>query len=628
MEKNIKDKNNESIIDLSIDEKTKNLSKSFFNVKINEKKQIQINKSIKTKKYEIYELLKKRLLKPKDYIISRNTNINHFSNTEKTKNIKKDIKFSKLYEKIEFGSLDYLNINSYRDMTKNQIIINLNKNSLLKSQNFNFRPGFIFGIKKKIKNFHIPKRGNKGLIQKKRINKTLLESLKLKKTETINNNNTNNINKNENEEINKNYFRTEESKRSNLDINFDNYFNLDITKKKLSKDLSMNSKTITPRNKILILDTINKSDKYISSNIKNKIKTKHEISDNRNSNSDIIINEQREDNILKGENNIINLPEKSSLKTIILKCLNENNISKRANSIPNKKRLSKNIITKYNNKYRKSFIAKNNEKLLKNFHKYTSLVKENENNLENSDGDNNNNIFKKNQKIEKDKLIKKNFYKFGSKTISSLINTVNSDQIELNNRLFKIIDRANKKVRKEKQIDKVLEIILDKKLKKKKRIKAKDMFIDAANSKKLLEERNKLRFMMRFADLIKDMNDEIALNYTKYIIESNTKLSNEFNMPGLAEFKRLKKLKYIETQNNIRNRMLNNINAIETKLIINEIEKDNLYTKYENIFKKNKLLKEKNKYINSKSSKEEKVPYHNIEAIINNFDKIKRDKIY
>ena len=154
------------------------------------------------------------------------------------------------------------------------------------------------------------------------------------------------------------------------------------------------------------------------------------------------------------------------------------------------------------------------------------------------------------------------------------------------------------------------------------------MFIDAANSKKLLEERNKLRFMMRFADLIKDMNDEIALNYTKYIIESNTKLSNEFNMPGLAEFKRLKKLKYIETQNNIRNRMLNNINAIETKLIINEIEKDNLYTKYENIFKKNKLLKEKNKYINSKSSKEEKVPYHNIEAIINNFDKIKRDKIY
>ena len=628
MEKNIKDKNNESIIDLSIDEKTKNLSKSFFNVKINEKKQIQINKSIKTKKYEIYELLKKRLLKPKDYIISRNTNINHFSNTEKTKNIKKDIKFSKLYEKIEFGSLDYLNINSYRDMTKNQIIINLNTNSLLISQNFNFRPGFIFGIKKKIKNFHIPKRGNKGLIQKKRINKTLLESLKLKKTETINNNDTNNINKNENEEINKNYFRTEESKRSNLDINFDNYFNLDITKKKLSKDLSMNSETITPRNKILILDTINKSDKYISSNIKNKIKTKHEISDNRNSNSDIIINEQREDNILKGENNIINLPEKSSLKTIILKCLNENNISKRANSIPNKKRLSKNIITKYNNKYRKSFIAKNNEKLLKNFHKYTSLLKENENNLENSDGDNNNNIFKKNQKIEKDKLIKKNFYKFGSKTISSLINTVNSDQIELNNRLFKIIDRANKKVRKEKQIDKVLEIILDKKLKKKKRIKAKDMFIDAANSKKLLEERNKLRFMMRFADLIKDMNDEIALNYTKYIIESNTKLSNEFNMPGLAEFKRLKKLKYIETQNNIRNRMLNNINAIETKLIINEIEKDNLYTKYENIFKKNKLLKEKNKYINSKSSKEEKVPYHNIEAIINNFDKIKRDKIY
>ena len=230
-------------------------------------------------------------------------------------------------------------------------------------------------------------------------------------------------------------------------------------------------------------------------------------------------------------------------------------------------------ITKYNHTYRKSFAVENNEKLLKNFQKYAYLlVKKNENNLINVNNNSNikdNNIFKKDQKIAKDKLIKKKFYKFGSKTISSLINTINSDQIELNNRLFKIIDKANKNIKKEKKIDKVLEIILDKKIKKKKRIRAKDIFIDAANNKKLLEERNKIRFMMRFADLIKDMNDEIALNYTKQIIGKNAKMTNEFILPGLVEYKKLKKLKYIETQQKIRNILLNQINEIETKLIIN-----------------------------------------------------------
>jgi hypothetical protein len=40
--------------------------------------------------------------------------------------------------------------------------------------------------------------------------------------------------------------------------------------------------------------------------------------------------------------------------------------------------------------------------------------------------------------------------------------------------------------------------------------------------------------MMRLADLIKNMKDEIALNYTKNILDNNTKLQNEFNIPELA----------------------------------------------------------------------------------------------
>ena len=450
-----------------------------------------------------------------------------------------------------------------------------------------------------------------------------------KRKESINNKRLlNNINKvnNENEEINKNYFNTEGSKNlndNNMEINIDNN-NI----KKISKVMPKKSKSITPQNKLLFFDRMNKNEKNINSPIKNKILLNNDINASHNSNSDSINNEHKKRIILKDKNNEINLAKQSPLKKIILKCLNDNILYKTTNSFRNKNKINKNFKTKYNHTYtyRKSFDAKNNEKLLKNFQKYAYLlIKKNENNVSN-DNDYNikeNNIFKKEQRSEKDKLIKKNFCKFGSKTISSLINTINSDQIELNNRLFKIIDKANKNIRKEKKIDKVLEIILDKKIKKKKRIRAKDIFIDATNSKKLLEERNKIRFMMRFADLIKDMNDEIALNYTKQIIGKNAKMTNEFILPGLVEYKKLKKIKYIENQKKIRNKLLNQINEIETKLIINGIEKDNLYNKYDSVLKKNKLLKENNnKYINSKSSKEEINSYHNIESIITNFDKI------
>ena len=102
--------------------------------------------------------------------------------------------------------------------------------------------------------------------------------------------------------------------------------------------------------------------------------------------------------------------------------------------------------------------------------------------------------------------------------------------------------------------------------------------------------------MMRFADLIKHMNDEMALNYTKNILENSKKLKEDIFLPELAEYKKLKKLKHIEKQKIIRKKLLQKIGEIESKFFINEIDKDNLYTKYEKIFQRNKMLKEKNKY--------------------------------
>ena len=633
----MKYRNYNKLIDLSIDEKANNLSKRFFNVKINEKNHTPIDKSIKTRKEKIYDLLKERLLKQKDIITPRiKTNINSVINTER-KTIKKNVKFAQLYEKIQFGSLGYLNIQLYDSGdTKNQKRINSNIKSLLKSRYFTFRSGLISNKKK---DFNITKKSN---IKKKKINKSVLGSLNLNNMD-----NKLNENKKKEENINSSLFKDETSEI----LNEDNNCALNLSSKnnlnKITKDLSFHSNSDSQKNKIIIFDKTNNTDnktkinspidiKEIKTSLPNKTfkKNIHSIKSNISENSfseNNNYNENKSNMILKKENQKINPHKKSSLKELIINCLDNNNkdiIKEKKNTFSKTKKIKSSNKTKYNYTYTKSFISKKNQKVLKTFQKYITLMdKENDENSKSDDNNKNiqkNNIFTQSMKLEKEKTIKRNFYKFGSKTISSLINTLNIDQTALNNRLFKIIDRANKPIKKEKQIDQVLEIILEKKIIKKKRAKAKEIFVDALDGKKLLEERNKLRLMMRFADLIKDMNDEMALNYTKNIVENSSKLKRDFILPELAEYKELKKMKYLEKQENIRKRLLKKIGEIETQFLINEIEKENLYTKYQNIFQRNKMMKINNKlkYNSLNNKKEEDMKYHNIDLIANIFKKM------
>ena len=600
--------------DISLDENANNLSKRFFLVKINEKNNIPIDKSIRTKKTHIYDLLKERILAQGDFIISRKNNL--ILNKKRTYKFKKNIKYSQLQEKIEFGNLNYLNNKQYEGNSRNTEL-NLNIQSLLKSQYFTFRPG-IFGLKTKI---HYPKTENKS-VKKKKINKSILKIFSQKKKES---NFRFNSNISEKEEMNKNYFNAETSEI--LDDNIDNHY-LDINtinnnknaKKKLSKDLSFYSESITPRNNMLFSDKIIKNDKYriISPIKKNNIENKN-LNISQNSNNENNNKKVQKRNILKGELKIMNSSKRATLKKLILNCIDSDAHLKRNNTIY-KKKTNK---TKYNYNYRKSFISKNNVLILKSFQKHLNLMdKEEDEKIQNADDNNNqkNNIIEYKKKMEKDFKIKKNFCKLGSKTISSLVSTINNDQVELNNKLFKIIDRSNKNIKQEKQLDKVLEIILDKKLKKKKRIKAKEIFVDAMDGRKLLEERNKLRFMMRFADLVKDMNDERALNFTKHIIDKNSELKNDFILPEIEKYKKLRQLKYLKKQRNIRDRLIQKNEFIENKLILNKIEKDNLYTRYENIFKKNKLMNMQKSY-NLKNTKVDDNTYHNIVHIANSFEK-------
>jgi len=610
LKRNRRRKVSNDVFDLSICDDTDKVAQRIFNIKIKDKNYVPIENSIKSKKIQIYELLKRRLLRPRDYIISRNNNHPLF-NTEKAKKIKKDIKLSKLTEKIEFGSLDYLYNHSYQDNSKNRDLLhNKNRIALLNSPNFIFRTGYAYSVKK----FPKQKKIIPNIELHKKFNKTVLGTFGLKKT-IHKKTNINNIES----ELDKNYFNTNSVKVliDKINTNIDQKINREIlayTDKrpsKYSKEISVNSKSVTPRNKNTI-DANNNNYKMIKlKTLSNKDKLSKEISNSQTSNSETI-SEHKNSKKIKEDKFRINLTKDSTLKNLILNIFSDNNTKK-------PKTVSKrNKFTKFNTTYRNSITDKNNIKLLKNFEKYADLMdKENDENV-NINQDNNiqshKELMSNSKRIEKERNINKNFCKYSYKIISSLITDINSDQLELNNKLFKIIDRTNKKIKKEKKLDDVLEVILNRKFIKKKRIKAKEIYVDAIDTKKLAEERNRLRFMMRFADLIKNMKDEIALNYTKNIID-NKKRKNEFNLADLTEYKKMKEERYKEEQKIIRNRLWRKIIEIEKRIKSSEIEKDNLYSKYENVFEKNKKIDEENLYIYKKIKQEKK--YHNIDFILN-----------
>ena len=619
----------DDIIDLEMDGDTEKATQRVFNIKLKDKNYIPIEKSIKSKKIQIYDILKKRILRPKDFIISRNQ-INPLFNTEKTKSIKKNLKLSELYRKIEFGSLDYLNNNSFQDGSKNRDLFHKrNKISLLNSLNFNFRTGFEYLDRKPHK-----QKDNKEKVKKKIIlNKTALSTFglkkRIKKKATFNlgtKNNINNLNKN-------NYYIDSLNliTNNNLSRNINNTYrnNNPSTERynttKYSKELSVNSES-TPQNntainksnykiskthsnfKIIKMKSMNKTNAKIS-----KDESISQISDSDSENENKKIKSFKNEKNKNKTNNYFS--KESSLKRLIFKCLTDNNNEKRpkTNSIKNEK-------TKYDNMYRKSFIHRNNMKLLKSFEKYYDLInRDNDGNLYTNKKTND--IFLNSKKIEKEKSISKKFSKYSTKIISSLITDINSDQLELNDKLFKIIDRTNNKIKKEKKLDDVLEVILNRKIIKKKKIKAKEIYIDASDGKKLMEERNRLRFMMRFADLIKNMKDEIALKYTNNLIDKKKlKRIKEFNWSDLTEYKKRKEERHKEEQKAIRKRLIGKILEIEKRIKASEIEKDNLYIKYDTVFEKNKKLDEDENFNALKIQKEEK-KYYDLDFILNHLIK-------
>lgn len=110
-------------------------------------------------------------------------------------------------------------------------------------------------------------------------------------------------------------------------------------------------------------------------------------------------------------------------------------------------------------------------------------------------------------------------YQYEAKKLSRKIEIVDSNLVELENTLFKIIDSSslrNKTVNKdEEKIIKDIEVILDAKVKKQSKEKAKDLLNEALNDK---EHECKVA-LMKLSDGITKMNNETALKFAERITE-------------------------------------------------------------------------------------------------------------
>ncbi len=100
------------------------------------------------------------------------------------------------------------------------------------------------------------------------------------------------------------------------------------------------------------------------------------------------------------------------------------------------------------------------------------------------------------------------------------VDVVNKTIKNMNKRLFRISDKAEYKKKKEPEIDNVLEIILDKKIKKKKKIGAKQLYIKSTQENDIIKNMDKhKRDLIRIGEIVKNMNNDVALKFSENLVE-------------------------------------------------------------------------------------------------------------
>ena len=567
-----------------------------------------LERIINEKESIIEDLVKKHLRTETDNDLSpkkTNRKKKSFNKTEFLSHTKSKHSSANIYDKIDFGPLDYYSLKDIRYPYRTQqqeMQDKLNRTKITKSQNFAIKSG------------KVP------LVITPDVAKTLLK----------------NINKTP---IGNNYNK----------ISFDSFFHrnsvLTVNQKQINSVKNIHSNTCSFIEKHKYKSTFNITnlkENVIDKN--NSIKSKDKNSSPRHSSTSVIYvdkNSETTSNSIKNKTTTTNYYKSDkTIKNIISSYIKKDtDTSSKTVKILNS---NKNILK---NK-RKLFLLNKKLNLMKSFEKYVELYQHDkkymetlDNNINNGINNNidslnhintepnkniNNQLVKKLLKIHKSNEIRKNFCKFGIKTLNLLANSVDSHRKKLNHDLFKIIDKANKKKKKEKQLDKVLEVILDKKMKKRKKSNAKHDYCEASEGKKLLEDRNKLRMLMQIGDIITNMTDDAAMNFTDNILEENSKKKNECYFNDINSYRSAKIEKAEQNRIKARDKMSALQNKIEYKMRIGLKERIHLNNKYNDVIGKNKLIEEMDEFKKNRFSSKNK--NHNNCLLYLNFNKIFNNK--
>jgi hypothetical protein len=152
-------------------------------------------------------------------------------------------------------------------------------------------------------------------------------------------------------------------------------------------------------------------------------------------------------------------------------------------------------------------------------------------------------------------------------------------------RLFSIIDNAHIK-RKEKGLDKVLEIILNKKFKKhRNNHKIKHLYYKAFNEKDEIYSLGEKKDIIKVSDLLSRLTDEEALKLSERIIDNYKRKRKKLKIDFVEDVIEKKMTK--EEVKKLRENLYNNINKIEGLLYQTKKEKNHIIDIYDKIINNN-----------------------------------------
>ena len=189
-------------------------------------------------------------------------------------------------------------------------------------------------------------------------------------------------------------------------------------------------------------------------------------------------------------------------------------------------------------------------------------------------------------KSKKINLNMRNLRKFEIKYFKQA-DKINKKFGKMNKKLFRISDKADLKKNQGPVVDKIIEEVFDKKLKKKKKFfGTKELFLKTSNEKDIYTNMGKdKKDLLKMSEIVQNMSDEEALRFSENILEQ---YSFKENLLHLDEENNIIQRNKFKNNDKIKKKLEKNNRKLK-KLFYNIDEKRNkLYIVYNRILSKNK----------------------------------------